>query len=175
MKTLCLTGFSVVALAGVAPGCIAFDPPIPTETQLRWMDWEVGAMSTYSMQTYDQKMSPGNVIPASSFKPVQTRFTDTWLDAAVAFGAKYFVSVMDHFSGFVGWPTNVTGYEYGVQQATQWQGGNGDMVRDFIASSKAAGVAPGVFYSLHNNWYMDVSGFHTKDPSKQKAYNAIVM
>lgn len=83
--------------------------------------------------------------------------------------------MFDHFSGFVGWPTNVSGYEYGVRQATGWRGGNGDYVADFIQSCQAGGVAPGAYYSLHNNWYMDVESFHTKDPSKQQAYNAIVM
>lgn len=83
-----LLNLAALAAAGLLPSSkAAFNPPIPSKQQLKWMDWEVGAMITYSMQTYSHSMKQGDVVPATRFTPVQTRFTDTWVDAARSFGA----------------------------------------------------------------------------------------
>ena len=74
--------------------------------------------------------------------------TDQWLEAAVSFGARYAVLVVDHFSGFTLWPTKLGNYSIAM---TSWRGGKGDVLADFIQSCKKYNVRPGVFYSVHEN------------------------
>ena len=70
-----------------------------------------------------------------------------------------------HFSGFSTWPSKVAGVgNYSVEHI-EWRGGKGDMVAEFLAAAEQLDVAPGVFYSVHNNWAHDVYSWKTKDPS----------
>lgn len=41
--------------------------------------------------------------------------------------------------------------------ASPWGAGGRDVVAEFMASCDKAGIAGGVFYSVHENWYRNVS------------------
>jgi alpha-L-fucosidase len=81
--------------------------------------------------------------PLTVFNPSRLN-TDQRLAAARGAGAKYAVLVAKHGTGFCLWPSHVHGYHVGN---TPWQGGNGDIVRDFIASCKKYGIRPGLYYN----------------------------
>ena len=90
----------------------------------------------------------GKVVAADVFNPCELS-TDQWVKAAKSFGAKYIIFTIDHFSGFLMWPSK-TDYKYSVKY-TKWREGKGDVLLDFIKSSKKYGLEHGVFYSVHNN------------------------
>ena len=48
----------VLCLYGVKSGG-AFKVPKPTETQAKWLDYEVGAIVHFNMQTFNRYMKPG--------------------------------------------------------------------------------------------------------------------
>ena len=40
-------------------GASDFEVPKPTKTQAKWLDYEVGAIVHFNMQTFDRYMKPG--------------------------------------------------------------------------------------------------------------------
>ena len=94
------------------------------------------------------------------------------MKAAKRFGAKYVVLTLDHFSGFLLWPSS-TNYNYSVK-FTKWKEGKGDIAKDFIKSCHKYGLEYGFFYSVHRNWYMGVENYATKDPKKQDEFNHLI-
>ena len=99
--------------------------------------------------------------PASQFSP-DALDLNNWLDAAVAMGAKYAVLVAQHCGGFSMWPTDIereTGFEYKYStKYSPFRGGGYDVVKAFIASCKSHNVLPGIYYSLNQNYYLNVGG-----------------
>lgn len=106
-----------------------------------------------------------------TFNP-QEISTDQWVEAAKSFGAKYIIFSIDHFSGFLMWPSE-TNYNYSVKY-TKWRDGKGNILSDFMMSSKKYGLDYGFFYSVHNNWYMGVDNYTTGDASTQERYRKVV-
>ena len=82
-----------------------------------------------------------------------------WLTASASFGAKYSVLVADHMAGFTLWPTKVHPVSIA---STSFEGGNGDIVKDFRVAAAAQGIAPGFFYSTHYNWALGVDNYRAE-------------
>ena len=89
--------------------------------------------------------------------------TDKWMESVTTLGAKYAVLVLDHFSGFNLWPSQVYNYSIAI---TKWKDGKGDIVADFLRSCKKYNVTPGFFYSVHENWYHGVKNFVAKNQTE---------
>lgn len=51
--------FSSVLIYLCVKNADAFKIPKPTETQARWLDYEVGAIVHFNMQTFDRSMQAG--------------------------------------------------------------------------------------------------------------------
>ena len=56
---------TVLSHSGVKRGADAFEIPKPTETQAKWLDYEVGAIVHFNMQTYDRSMKAGKAVDLS--------------------------------------------------------------------------------------------------------------
>ncbi len=155
VSTLCVNG-------GTPP------PPLPTPQQLAWTRYEVSLMISYDMVTQlTEEPNPQHfcidaggdsgfpVPPPSRFDPSALN-TSQWMDAARAVGAGYTLLVASHCSGFLQWQSNVTlpdgtPYPYTVRQSA-WQGGQGDIVDDYVQSSKAAGLPFGFYLTWNYNY-----------------------
>ena len=157
-------------------------PPLPTPQQLAWMDMEVSLMISYDMITHLTEVpnpqhfciqaggdSSFAVPPATRFNPSNETFTDSWIAAAQAANAKYTLLVASHCSGFFQWQTSVklpdgSPYPYTVAQS-YWKGGKGDVVEDYVQSSKAAGLGFGFYLTWNYNYLFNwgPSGF-SKQP-----------
>jgi alpha-L-fucosidase len=66
------------------------------------------------------------------FNPVDLD-TDQWVSTAKSFGAKYYVLVADHFSGFSLYPTSA--HNYSIAH-TIWGDGKRDIVQEFVSSCR---------------------------------------
>ena len=149
---------------------------LPTQKQVEWSDTELGVIIHYDLITYepsyvwnrDWGYSPDPKI----FNP-SSLDTDQWIQAAKAAGAKYAVLVAKHCVGFSLWPTEA--HDYSVA-STPWKNGEGDLIKDFIASCKKYGLKAGFYYSTGANGYMDIQHgkARSKDPVAQKKYNETV-
>ena len=125
----------------------------------------------YSRSDLTVPIALGKVAPADTFDPEELS-TDHWVEAAKSFGAKYIIFTIDHFSGFLMWPSE-TNYNYSVKY-TKWRDGKGNVLLDFMKSNQKYGLEYGFFYSVHNNWYMGVDNYTTGDPLSQRRFQKVV-
>jgi len=159
--------------ASAAPPSPPPPPPLPDADVLAWTELEIGLFISFDMYTTLQPdgnnqhfcLAAGGdrgfaVPPASAFRPAKLD-TDSWLAAAVALGARYAVLVAQHCSGFSQWPTDImaaTGFNYSYSTLAS-NGGTApplDVVDRFVASCRATGVLPGLYYSLNENYWLNV-------------------
>jgi len=150
---------------------------LPTKAQLEWANAEIGVLIHFDMQVfkpdYEWRRDLGKHPDASVFNPKQLD-TDQWIKAAKAAGAKYAVLVAKHCSGFSLWPTKA--HDYSVKNSP-WKNGEGDLVKDFVASCKKYGLKPGIYASTTANGFLRVDNpgkVLSGDPDEQKRYNKIV-
>ena len=141
-------------------------PPLPTPQQLAWMGYEVSLMISFDIITsLTEVPNPQHFCiqaggdsgfplpPATRFAPSSdVDFTQSWMAAAAAADARYTLLVASHCSGFFQWQSNVTlpdgsPYPYTVAQSN-WKGGKGDVVADYVASSRAAGLPFGFYLTV---------------------------
>jgi alpha-L-fucosidase len=149
----------------------------PTKAQVKWAESEIGVLIHFDMPVFEPQYDfrkDWNYHPdASIFNPKELD-TDQWIRAAKAAGAKYAVLVAKHCSGFSLWPTKA--HPYSVK-FSPWKNGQGDIVKDFIASCKKYGIKPGIYASTSANGYLKVDNpgkVVSGDPEEQKKYNDIV-
>ena len=149
----------------------------PSQAQTKWAEAEVGVLIHFDMPVFE----PGynfrkdwNYHPdLSIFNPKELN-TDQWIKAAKSIGATYAILVAKHCSGFSLWPTKA--HPYSVKN-TPWRNGQGDIVKDFIASCNKYGIKPGIYASTTANGYLKVDNpgkVVSGDPKEQKRYNDIV-
>jgi hypothetical protein len=156
-------------------------PPLPTPQQLAWMDYEVSLMISYDIVTHLTEVpNPQHFCiqaggdkdfplpPATRFAPSEEDFTQSWVAAARAADAKYTLLVASHCSGFFQWQSNVTlpsgaPYPYTVAQSN-WRGGKGDVVADYVAASRAAALPFGFYLTWNYNYLFNwgPSGFSSQ-------------
>lgn len=150
---------------------------LPNAQQLQWGAAEIGAIIHFDLINYVPGYNWrnwGTHPSASVFNPSKLN-TDQWVSSAKAAGATYVVLVAKHCSGFSLWPTGA--HPYSVKNAP-WKNGQGDIVKDFIASCKKYNVKPGIYASASANGYcyVDNPGLVEKgSPFTQKQYNDIVI
>jgi alpha-L-fucosidase len=144
------------------------DLPIPTEPQAKWQDLELGMFIHFDIEVFDKDYQithergfarkPMGAIEPAEFNPEHLD-TDQWLDVATRLGAKYACFTCKHSSGFLMWQSDL--YPYGVKQSP-WKNGKGDVVQEYLASCRKAGVEPGLYCSAGgNSWWQLNRGRYT--------------
>ena len=81
--------------------------------------------------------------PPSLFDPGDTLNTTQWAETASMMGAKEICLTAHHTGGFALFQSNFTNYS--IAQSP-YQGGNGDIVRDFTASCRQFGISPCLYF-----------------------------
>ncbi|WP_420603669.1 alpha-L-fucosidase [Flagellimonas sp.] len=152
--------------------------PTPTPAQLVWQDCEVGVLFHFDISILAGDYSPNNtskkVFDPQVYNPSKLD-TDQWVKAAKAAGATYAIFTATHFNGFMQWQSDL--YPYGLKQSP-WRNGKGDIVGDFVASCRKAGIKPGIYISTHRNFYQGLWGHFVdwgsgKGTEKQKIFNRL--
>ena len=170
MKLLyCATAAVLLFLLSASPSNGA-QVPAPTPDILEWTKLEVGAFYSFNMISMLDNISNtqyfclgvgggGGWLPDPNVFNPEKLDLDQWLATAKSFGAKYAVLVAQHCSGFSMWPTDVyseTGFNYTYStKYSSFRGGGYDVVKNFIASCQKAGIKPGIYYSLNQNYYLN--------------------
>ena len=150
---------------------------LPTKAQLNWADSEIGVLIHFDMPVFEPEYDfrkDWNYHPALSIFNPKELDTDQWIKAAKSAGATYAVLVAKHCSGFSLWPTKA--HSYSVKN-TPWRNGQGDIVKDFIASCKKFGLKPGIYASTTANGFLKVDNpgkVISGNPEEQQKYNEIV-
>ena len=170
----------------------------PTPDVLAWSKREIGAFFSFNMITMLANVSntqyfclgvgggAGWLPSPDTFNPDRLD-VGQWVQAAVAMGAKYAVLTAQHCSGFSMWPTNIykeTGFNYMYStKYSNFRSGSYDVVKEFISACTRYGIEPGIYYSLNQNYYLNVGHGLVKNSSlvpgqakvTQEMYSKIVL
>ena len=166
---------SLLLGVGIITLCLASSAslPAPSPDVLAWTKQEIGAMFSFDMITMLTNISDtqyfcigvgggGGWLPTPDFFDPEDLDLDNWVLAAASFGAKYAVLTAQHCSGFSLWPTDIykaTGFNYTYSTTSSpFRGGGYDLVGAFVAACNKRGILPGIYYSLNQNYYLNVAG-----------------
>jgi hypothetical protein len=141
--------------------------PVPTRAQLAWQKNEIMALIHFNMATFFQNGDPGctkqnwaeSQKPAS-FAPVKLNVSQ-WIDSMRALGVKEAVLTAKHGCGFLLWPTasrlpNASPYAYHVPPGL-------NVLQQFSEAMEREGLGHGFYYSLTNNFYLNVRGHYVQN------------
>ena len=193
-----LLSYCLAVVALLCPLSTRADVPLPTPDILEWTKLEVGAFYSFNMISMLENISntqffclgvggDGGWLPDTTFFNPKKLNIDQWLDTAKSFGAKYAVLTATHCSGFSMWPTDVfidSGFNYTYSTLyAPLGGGDYDVVKEFVSSCRKAGIKPGIYYSLNQNYYLNSGGGVVKNTTlvpgqakvSQEVYEKIVL
>jgi alpha-L-fucosidase len=139
--------------------------PLPSAPQVAWQQGEIMALIHFNMATFFEDGDPGCTSSnwegatgssnPSSFAPTNLNVS-SWVDSMVELGVTEAVLTAKHGCGFYLWNTNVSvgsygRYDYHVETVTY-----GDVLRQFVDATSARGIGHGFYYSLTNNFKLNV-------------------
>ena len=117
--------------------------PRPSASQLAWQRDELALFLHFGVNTFtDREWGDGREDPAL-FDPTRLDARQ-WARAAKAGGARALILTAKHHDGFCLWPSPLT--EHCVARSP-WRGGAGDVVGEFTAACKSAGLRAGLYLS----------------------------
>ncbi|MBI2926227.1 MAG: alpha-L-fucosidase [Verrucomicrobia bacterium] len=148
-----------LALAGaLARVTAADDLPLPTTTQLVWLELEVGMFCHFGINTFHNlEWSEGNLDP-KTFNPTKLD-AEQWARVAKSMGAKYLMFTAKHHDGFCLWPTETTDYSI---KSSLYKEGKGDIVNEVVTACRKQGILPGLYLSpwdRHEPSYKDKAAY----------------
>jgi alpha-L-fucosidase len=115
----------------------------PTQQQINFADWEVGAFIHYGLNPFtDQEHGDGQESP-SKFNPTNLD-VEQWVLTAKSMGAKYVCLTARHEGGFCLWPSKTT--EYTIANSP-YKNGKGDIVREFVDACRKHGLIPTLYHT----------------------------
>ncbi len=132
----------------------------PTQKQLNFLDWEMGAFFHFGIRSFYPGHSDfdGKSMAASAFNPTELD-CNQWIRVAKSAGATYAVLVCKHHDGFANWPSKYT--DYSVAN-TPWENGKGDVVDRFVKACHRYNVKVGLYYSPAQ-WGDDLPSMNDKE------------
>lgn len=117
--------------------------PVPTPEQLAWQQMELTMFCHFGVNTFtDREWGEGRE-EEKIFNPSELDCSQ-WAAAAKAGGFKLMILTAKHHDGFCLWPSKFT--EHCVRNSP-WKDGKGDVVGDFVAACRAAGIKVGLYLS----------------------------
>ena len=154
--------------------------PKPSAPQLAWQQAELGVIFHYDPRIFDERTAQSlqhAVVAdpeafARKFNPAKLD-TDQWVATAQAMGARFAILVAKHETGFCLWPSDANPYSL---KMLDWRNGQGDIVRDFVASCRKYGLKPAVYTEARWDARLGVRDFKVtpKSPVTQADYNRMV-
>ena len=99
------------------------------------------------------------------FNPVNLD-VDQWMEASAALGMKEICLTAKHFGGFTLWPSAYT--PYGVQSASKWRGGRGDVLREFADAANRWGIKICYYCNPRDDGYLARFGHLTSSEFERR-------
>jgi alpha-L-fucosidase len=116
---------------------------VPSARQLSWQRLEQTAFLHFGVNTYDNLQVGTGTEDPNIFQPASLN-TDQWVSTLKAAGFKEAVLTVKHHDGFLLFPSKYSNHSVA---ASSWDGGQGDVVRSFVASAHNAGIKVGLYIS----------------------------
>ncbi len=147
------TGESVnISLVG-SSGAAASNISSVSGFQRDYVEREIGMFIHFSPSTFlGTQFDEGNE-SRNSFNPSAIDI-DQWISTAISMKAKYVCLTTKHSGGFCLWPTATSAHNI---VAGSWYGahGNMDIVDQFCAKARAAGLAIGLYLAVSDRFYQN--------------------
>ncbi|WP_410614382.1 RICIN domain-containing protein [Amycolatopsis sp. lyj-109] len=124
---------------------------VPSARQLAWERAEQMAFIHFGVNTFDGREWGTGTEDPNIFQPTGLN-TDQWAASLKDTGFKGAVLTAKHHDGFLLFPSKASAF--GVASDRAWQGGNGDVVKNFADSMHKYGLKVGIYLSpadLHEN------------------------
>lgn len=137
---------------------------VPSEKQIRFADWEVGAFIHFGLNPFTNQEHGNGLEPPSKFKPTELD-AEQWVLTAKAMGARYACLTARHEGGFCLWPSKTTDYTIAN---SPYQDGKGDIVRDYVAACRKHGLAVGLYHTAGFNAHEALKDFQELDEFLKK-------
>lgn len=144
-------------------------PLTPTAAQYNWQRSEIMALIHFNMATFFKNGDPGcdasnwpEAHDTAAFAPTSLNVSQ-WIDSMDELGITEAVLTAKHGCGFYIWPTNVTlpdGRPYGYNVNSSL-----NVLKEFTDAMNKRGKGHGFYYSLTNNFYLNLFSFKVRDPS----------
>jgi alpha-L-fucosidase len=110
--------------------------PVPSPAQVSWQTQEIAAFLHFGMNTFTDKEQGDGTESPTLFNP--TAFdARQWITALRNAGFREALLSAKHHDGFCLWPTKCTTYSVA---ASPFQGGQGDVVRQFVDAAREGNV-----------------------------------
>ncbi|WP_073094630.1 alpha-L-fucosidase [Cyclobacterium lianum] len=155
--------------------------PLPTAAQLQWQQAELAALVCWDLHVFDGEFyiqSQARITPVSdynTFNPQQYDM-DQWISSLKAAGFKIAIFTVSHETGFFFHQSKATPYS---MKALEWQGGKGDILRDFKEACEKHDILPAVYIGTRWNAFYGVYDFKVQGENefarnRQQHYNRMI-
>jgi alpha-L-fucosidase len=131
------------AAAALLPWRLPQGWPVPSPAQLAWQRDELALFLHFGVNTFSNREWGDGQEDPESFAPGALDARQ-WARTARAAGFKAMVLTAKHHDGFCLWPSRTTTH---TVARSPFRGGNGDVVREFVAACRAEGLKPGLYCS----------------------------
>jgi alpha-L-fucosidase len=119
---------------------------VPNTRQIEWFHRERQVFLHFGINTFTgAEWGTGNENP-SQFSPTALD-CGQWMRVIRSGGFTSAILVAKHVDGFCLWPSEYTTFDVAL---SNWRGGNGDLVREFVDSCRAYGIKPCIYLSIHD-------------------------
>jgi len=117
--------------------------PLPSADQLAWQAQELSAFLHFGMDTFTDKELGDGADSPTLFNP-SAFDAGQWMTTLRGAGFRQAMLTAKHHDGFCLWPSKCTPYSVA---ASPWQGGQGDVVRQFVDAAHEANMRVGLALS----------------------------
>eukprot|EP00933_Yihiella_yeosuensis_P015403 TRINITY_DN13443_c0_g1_i1.p1 TRINITY_DN13443_c0_g1~~TRINITY_DN13443_c0_g1_i1.p1 ORF type:complete len:477 (+),score=78.65 TRINITY_DN13443_c0_g1_i1:62-1492(+) len=173
---------SIAGLLTAANAEVATDLPIPTPSQVKYQQDEIMALVHFNMATFAQDGDPGctaenwnvkapyasgKTSDAATFNPTKLNISN-WVESMKDLGAKHSVLTAKHGCGFLLWPSKTKlpdGREYRYGVGKEGSAIHYDVLGEYSKTLQANGIGHGFYYSLTNNFYLNVRTMQVQNSS----------
>lgn len=146
---------SVLAMATILPLVANADAPkpfgaVPNARQIEWFHREQQVFIHFGINTFTgAEWGSGNEDP-KVYNPTALD-CGQWMRVIRSGCFTSAIFVAKHHDGFCQWPSAYTDFDVA---SSNWRGGKGDLVKEFVDSCRAYGIKPGI--------YLSVGDFHSE-------------
>lgn len=162
-----LPSFALVLALTMNPGRAAEPPaplaPVPSASQLSWIDNELTLFTHFGMNTYTGRGTGLGTEDPKLFYPTNLNCRQ-WVRVARETGFKGIILTAKHHDGFCLWPTATTPHSVA---SSNWKNGRGDVVRELADACQAGGIKLGIYCSP---WDRSVTNYDSDKPAYSRYY-----
>ncbi len=115
------------------------------ERQNEFLSWKFGMFIHFNVATFNERQWANGYEDPATFAPTQLD-CGQWADSAKTAGMKYAVLTVKHTGGWCLWDSLYTVHD--ITAFTNYLGGKGDIVRQFVDAFRARGLKVGFYYCL---------------------------